>query len=57
MPTQAQLLALLQESLFLTNAYVSIHLVRIDERSSNIAILAGETIQVEITPNGRRIIR
>jgi hypothetical protein len=57
MPTPAQLLASLQDSLFLTNAYVSIHLVRIDERSGNVVILAGETIQVEITPSGRRIIR
>ena len=57
MPTSAQLIALLQESLFLTSAYVSIHLVRIDERTTNIVILAGETIQVEITPSGRRIIR
>jgi len=57
MPTSAQLIALLQESLFLTRVYVSIHLVRIDERITNIVILAGETIQVEITPSGRRIIR
>ena len=57
MPTSAQLIALLQESLFLTSAYVSIDLVRIDERTTNIVILAGETIQVKITPSGRRIIR
>ena len=57
MPTSAQLIALLQESLFLTRVYVSIHLVRIDERITNIVILAGETIQEEITPSGRRIIR
>ena len=57
MPTSAQLLALFQDSLFLTNAYVSIQLVRIDERSGNLIVLAGETIEVEIYPNGRRIIR
>jgi hypothetical protein len=57
MPTPAQLLALFQDSMFLTNAYVSIHLVRIDERSGNLIVLAGETIEVEIYPNGRRIIR
>ncbi|WP_250124281.1 hypothetical protein [Chroococcidiopsis sp. CCMEE 29] len=57
MPTSVQLIALLQDSLFLTNTYISIHLVRIDERTTNIVILAGETIQVEITPSGRRIIR
>jgi hypothetical protein len=57
MPTPAQLLALFQDSLFLTNAYVSIQLVRIDERSGNLIVLAGETIEVEIYQNGRRIIR
>jgi hypothetical protein len=57
MPTPAKLLALFQDSMFLTNAYVSIHLVRIDERSGNLIVLAGETIEVEIYPNGRRIIR
>lgn len=56
-PTRAQLFALFQNSIFLTNAYTSIHLVRIDERSGNVVILAGETIEVEIYPNGRRIIR
>jgi hypothetical protein len=57
MPTSAQFLALFQDALFLTNAYVSIQLVRIDERSGNLIVLAGETIEVEIYPNGRRIIR
>ncbi len=57
MPTSAQLLALFQDSLFITNAYASIQLVRIDERSGNLIVLAGETIEVEIYPNGRRIIR
>jgi hypothetical protein len=57
MPTPAQLLALFQDSLFLTNVYISIHLVRIDERSSNLIILAGEEIEIEINRNGRRTIR
>ena len=56
MPTPAQLLAF-QNTAFLTNAYVNIYLVRIDERSGNLIILAGESIEVEIYPNGRRIIR
>ncbi|MEA5534066.1 DUF6888 family protein [Crocosphaera sp. XPORK-15E] len=57
MPTSAQLLALFQDSLLLTNFYISIHLVRIDERNGNLIILAGEEIEIEIDPNGRRIIR
>ncbi len=57
MPTAAQFLALFQDSAFLTNAYVSIHLVRIDQRSGDLIILAGESIEVEILPNGKRIIR
>lgn len=57
MPTPAQFLALFQDSVFLTNSYVSIHLVRVDERSGNVVILAGESIQIEVTPNGRRVIR
>lgn len=56
-PNPAQLFALFQDSIFLTNAYISIHLVRIDERSGNVVILAGETIEVEIYRNGRRIVR
>ena len=57
MPTQFQLLVLFQHSLFLTDAYISIHLVRVDERSKNVVILAGEEIEIEINPNGRSIIR
>lgn len=57
MPTTAQFLALFQDSVFLTNVYASIHLVRVDERSGNLVILAGESIEIEITQNGRRTIR
>lgn len=57
MPTPAQILALFQDSVFLTNHYASIHLVRIDERSGNLVIFAGDSIEVEIYSNGRRIIR
>jgi hypothetical protein len=57
MPTSAQLLALFQDSILLTEFYISIHLVRIDERNGNLIILAGEEIEIEINPNGRRIIR
>ena len=54
MPTLVQQLALFQDSIFLTNAYISIHLVRIDERSGNVVILAGESFEIEIATNGRR---
>lgn len=57
MPTTAQFIALFQDSVFLTNSYVSIHLVRIDERSGSIIILAGEEIEIEINRSGRRTIR
>jgi len=57
MPTQAQFLALFQDTVFLTNTYVSIYLVRIDERTGNIVILAGESIEIEIDRNGRRTVR
>jgi len=56
-PTPGQLLALFQDLVFLTSVYTSIHLVRIDERSGNVVILAGETIEVEIYLDGRRVIR
>lgn len=32
--------------------YVPIYLVRFDERTSNIYILAGEEIEIEIDPDG-----
>ena len=56
-PTFEQLVALFQISVFLSDAQRSIDLVRIDERSKNLVILAGESIVVEIMPNGRRLIR
>lgn len=56
-PTFEQLVALFQISVFLSDAQRSIDLVRIDERSKNLVILAGESIVVEIAPNGRRLIR
>lgn len=57
MPIQAQFLALFQDTVFLTNSYINIYLVRIDERTGNIVILAGESIEIEIDRNGRRIVR
>jgi len=57
MPTTVQFLALFQDSAFLTNSYISIHLVRVDERSGNLIILAGEEIEIEINRTARRTIR
>ena len=36
----------------LTNTFTPIYIVRIDERTGNIFILAGEDIQIEIYKNG-----
>ncbi|MGF1542263.1 MAG: hypothetical protein ACFCU5_17765 [Pleurocapsa sp.] len=36
----------------LTNTFTPIFIVRIDERTKNVFILAGEDIQIEIYPNG-----
>ncbi|WP_200892311.1 DUF6888 family protein [Aliterella atlantica] len=57
MPTQAQFLALFRDSVFLTNSYININLVRIDERTSNIVILAGKSLEIEIDRSGRRTVR
>lgn len=57
MPTAAQFLALFQDSVFLTNSYVNIQLVRIDERSGNLVILAGDSIEIEVNRNGRMTIQ
>ncbi|PSB32270.1 DUF6888 family protein [Chlorogloea sp. CCALA 695] len=56
-PSPQQLLALFQDSVFLSEALKSIHLVRIDERTNKVVILAGDSIQIEISQNGRREIR
>ena len=37
----------------LTSMYLSIHLVRLDERTGNIFILAGEEIEIVITRDGQ----
>ena len=36
----------------LTNMYFSVDMVRLDERTGNVIILAGEEILIEIYPNG-----
>lgn len=35
-----------------TKLYLSVNLVRMDERTGNVFILVGEEIEIEIKPNG-----
>ncbi|NER27441.1 MAG: hypothetical protein F6J89_07340 [Symploca sp. SIO1C4] len=54
-PNEVQLRRLYRISYRLTNVMlVPIHIIRIDERTGNIFVLAGydEGIELEITPNG-----
>lgn len=54
-PTSVQLQRLYDQCYRITNMFLQpIHLVRIDERTGNLYILAGieESIEVEITPFG-----
>lgn len=57
-PTPAQLRSLYRQCYWLTNiVFQPLHIVRLDERTGNIFILAGqeETIEFEIKPNGEVI--
>uniref|UniRef100_B8HWA5 DUF6888 domain-containing protein n=1 Tax=Cyanothece sp. (strain PCC 7425 / ATCC 29141) TaxID=395961 RepID=B8HWA5_CYAP4 len=57
-PTFAQLLALYSRCQWLTNtAFQTIHIIRMDERTGNIFILAGkeESIEFQIDPTGEFI--
>ena len=51
-PTFEQLKELYRVSVELTGMYVSIHLVRLDERTNNLIVLAGEGIEAYIHPDG-----
>ncbi|MGB8700998.1 MAG: hypothetical protein WCD18_16420 [Thermosynechococcaceae cyanobacterium] len=54
-PTAVQLKSLYRQSQWLTNvAFVPIHIVRLDERTGNLFILAGneESIELQINPVG-----
>ncbi|MBC6475799.1 MAG: hypothetical protein GDA48_25785 [Hormoscilla sp. GM102CHS1] len=55
MPTAAQALKCFIICYDLTKMYVQIYLVRIDERTDNIVILAGEEIELEIDRNGELV--
>jgi hypothetical protein len=52
LPTVAQCLACTELCQKLTAFYISIDLVIIDERTTNLVLLAGEEIQIEITFDG-----
>jgi hypothetical protein len=52
LPTVAQCLACTELCQKLTAFYISIDLVIIDERTTNLVLLAGEEIQIEITSDG-----
>ncbi|MGL4621498.1 MAG: DUF6888 family protein [Chroococcidiopsis sp.] len=57
-PTQAQLKSLYRQCYFITNTIKQpVHIVRIDERTKNIFILAGpeESLQLQIKPDGELI--
>lgn len=57
-PTDLQLRKLYVQSYTLTNImFQPIHIIRMDERSGNLFILAGleETLEFEIDPQGRLV--
>ncbi len=57
-PTDSQVRSLYRQSQWLTNvAFQPIHVVRIDERTGNLFILAGnkESIELQIKPDGKLI--
>ena len=53
-PSPAQTLELLRVCSQLTAMYQSIHLVRVDERTQHIVVIAGEDIVIEIDRDGGR---
>jgi hypothetical protein len=57
-PTDSQMRSLYRQSQWLTNvAFQPIHIVRMDERTGNLFILAGneESIELQIKPDGELI--
>jgi hypothetical protein len=55
MSTTLQLEEFFRTCLSLSNLFIPINLVRIDDRTGNLIVLAGETLGFEIRPNGKRI--
>ncbi|MEM9276721.1 MAG: hypothetical protein AAGA80_27850 [Cyanobacteria bacterium P01_F01_bin.143] len=52
LPTAAQGIICITLCQSLTNTFTSIFIVRLDERTGNVFILAGDNIQIEIYQNG-----
>ncbi|MFN6469634.1 MAG: DUF6888 family protein [Nostoc sp. SerVER01] len=52
-PTPKQAISAIQVCAQLTRVYKQIDLVRLDERTINVYILANNSIEVEITPTGK----
>ena len=52
MPTQKQIQACFILSCRLTKMYVPIYLIRVDERTKEVFILAGEETEIAIEANG-----
>jgi hypothetical protein len=52
LPTIAQCVSCTELCQELTGFYVSINLIRIDERTQNLVVLAGEEVAIEIQPDG-----
>ncbi|WP_408648759.1 MULTISPECIES: DUF6888 family protein [Tumidithrix] len=53
MPTADQGITCITLCQSLTNTFMPIFMVRLDERTGNVFILAGDNIEIEIYPNGR----
>ncbi|WP_390882371.1 DUF6888 family protein [Acaryochloris marina] len=53
MPTDNQGIMCVTLCQSLTNSFMPIFVVRLDERTGNVFILAGDNIEIEIYPNGR----
>jgi hypothetical protein len=52
-PTSEQLKTSFILSFWATKMYLPVFLVRIDERTKNVVILAGKEIEIIIYPNGK----
>ncbi|MBW4433067.1 MAG: hypothetical protein KME28_15385 [Pelatocladus maniniholoensis HA4357-MV3] len=56
-PTSAQLKAFYRRCVAASNLMQPINVVRLDERNKRLFVLIGDTIEVEIFPNGEVFIK
>lgn len=56
-PTPEQLRAFYRRCVAASNLMQPINIVRFDERTNRIFVLIGDTIEVEIFPNGEVVIK